>query len=171
MKDIDAGHGGPGAAGAATGTVTDPPVPPAFAAELLAAIGGVRRTTRRAARHASVTEPLPPARSELLRLAARNPGITVAEAAREMRLAPNTVSTMVGKLADQGLLSRGRSSADGRTVRLTATRRAEQRLAQWRDLRAELVTRALSQLPAADRGTLAGAIPALVRLAEQMEAA
>src|SRR5258708_18278415 len=93
-----AGHGEPVA-------TADPPVPQAFAADLLAAISAVRRTTRRAARHASPAEPLPPTRSELLRLAAAQPGITVAEAARELRLAPNTVSTMVGDLATQGLIS------------------------------------------------------------------
>jgi DNA-binding MarR family transcriptional regulator len=140
-----------------------------LAAELLTAIAAVRRTTRRAARHASATEPLPPARSELLRLTARQPGITVAEAAREMRLAPNTVSTMVGGLTAQGLLSRDRSSADGRTVRLTVTAGARQRLAQWRDLRADLAARALADLPGEDTEALAKAIPALARLAEQME--
>ena len=140
-----------------------------LAAELLTAIGAVRRAARRAARNASATEPLPPARSELLRLTARQPGITVAEAARELRLAPNTVSTMVGDLTTQGLLSRGRSSADGRTVRLNATARARQRLAQWRDLRAEQTGQALAGLTGEDRDVLAAAIPALVRLAEQVD--
>jgi DNA-binding MarR family transcriptional regulator len=141
----------------------------AVAAELLAAIGAVRRTTRRAVRNASPAEPLPPARSELLRLAARQPGITVAEAARELRLAPNTVSTMVGDLSAQDLISRGRSRADGRTVRLTVTAKARQRLAQWRDLRADLAARALAGLGQHDQEVLTAAIPALMRLAEQME--
>ena len=60
-------------------------------------------------RHGWATEPLPTAQSELLRLVAARPGISVAEAARELRLAPNTVSTLVGRLADQGLLSRERA--------------------------------------------------------------
>jgi DNA-binding MarR family transcriptional regulator len=150
--------------------MADPPVPPTFAADLIAAISAVRRTTRRAARHALPAEPLPPTRSELLRLAAARPGITVAEAARELRLAPNTVSTMVGDLTTQGLISRGRSSSDGRTVRLSATSRARQRLAQWRDLRAELTARALSELPIADQEALGAAIPSLVRLAARMDA-
>jgi DNA-binding MarR family transcriptional regulator len=136
---------------------------------LLAAIGAVRRTTRRAARNASATEPLPPARSELLRLTARQPGITVAEAARELRLAPNTVSTMVGDLTAQGLVTRGRSSADGRAVRLSVTATARQRLARWRDLRAELAGQALAGLPAEDREAIAAAVPALVRLAGQLD--
>jgi DNA-binding MarR family transcriptional regulator len=147
----------------------DLPEPQAFAAELLTAVSAVRRTTRRAVRHASPTEPLPATRSELLRLTVSRPGISVAEAARELRLAPNTVSTIVGALAAQGLITRGRSRADGRTVRLNPTNKARQRLAQWRDLRGELVASALAGLPASDREALAVAIPALLRLAEQME--
>ena len=158
MKDVDGGARGSGHA-----------APARLAAQLLTAVGAVRRTTRRAARNASPTEPLPPARSELLRLAARQPGITVAEAARELRLAPNTVSTMVGRLTNQGLLTRGRSSSDGRTVRLSVTAAARQRLARWKDLRAELAGQALACLPAEDRDAIAAAVPALTRLAEQME--
>ena len=160
VKDVDGGARAPGHAA---------PAAAQLAAELLTAVSAVRRTTRRAARNASPTEPLPPARSELLRLAARQPGITVAEAARELRLAPNTVSTMVGRLTDQGLLTRGRSSSDGRTVRLNVTAAARQRLARWKDLRAELAGQALARLPAEDRDAIAAAVPALTRLAEQME--
>ena len=73
------------------------------AAELLAALGAVQRAARRAVRGSAYAGPLPPARSELLRLTARRPGISVAEAAQELRLAPNSVSTMVSKLAADGL--------------------------------------------------------------------
>jgi DNA-binding MarR family transcriptional regulator len=177
VKDVDGterGLAGPAASpsrgsGPLALAQAEPPGAAALAAGLLTAIAAVRRTTRRAARQASATEPLPPARSELLRLIARQPGISVAEAAREMRLAPNTVSTMVGDLTAQGLLSRDRSSADGRTVRLDVTARARQRLARWRDLRADLAARALAGLTDEDTEALARAIPALTRLAEQME--
>jgi DNA-binding MarR family transcriptional regulator len=141
----------------------------AEAADLLAAISAVRRTSRRAARHAWATEPLPTAQSELLRLIARRPGICVADAAHDLRLAPNTVSTLVGRLAEQGLLRRERSLPDSRSVRLTTTDKARRRLEEWRDLRAELVGEVLATMTAEDRQSLAGAIPALVRLAERME--
>ena len=141
----------------------------AEAAGLLAAIGAVRRVARRAVRTASQAEPLPPARSELLRLAARRPGIGVAEAAAELRLAPNSVSTMVSKLTEDGLLSRDRGATDGRSVRLTVTEAGAARIEQWRDIRSDLVGRALERLTQADRKALAAAIPALTRLAEQME--
>jgi len=141
----------------------------AEAAELLAAMGAVRRATRHAARGSTDAVALPPARSELLRLAARRPGIGVAEAAQELRLAPNSVSTMVSKLKEDGLLSRGRAESDGRSVRLTVTEAGTARVEQWRDIRAELAGRALERLPLADRQALIAAAPALNRLAEQLE--
>jgi DNA-binding MarR family transcriptional regulator len=141
----------------------------AEAAELLAAMGAIRRVTRRAVRNAAHAEPLPPARSELLRLAARRPGLSVAEAAHELRLAPNSVSTMVSQLAADGLLSRGRATGDGRTVRLTVTEKGAARVAQWRDVRVEMTGRALDTLAEADRQSIRLALPALARLAERME--
>ncbi|HEY8045488.1 MAG TPA: MarR family winged helix-turn-helix transcriptional regulator [Streptosporangiaceae bacterium] len=141
----------------------------AEAAELLAAISAVRRTTRRAVRHAWATPPLPTAQSELLRLIARRPGLCVADAAHELRLAPNTVSTLVGRLAEQDLLRRERSLPDSRSVRLTITDKARRRLEEWRDLRAELASEVLAAMPAGDRRALAGAVPAMIRLAERME--
>lgn len=140
------------------------------AAELLAAISIVRRTTRRAVRLAWHEQPLPAAQSELLRLTADRPGITVADAAQELRLAPNTVSTLVGRLTSAGLLSRARGQADGRTALLTLTEKAQRRIAGFRDLRAELAAQALSQLSEPDQRMLTEAVPALVRLAERMEA-
>jgi len=142
----------------------------ATAAELFTAISVIRRAARRSTRQVWTQQPLPPAQSEVLRLAAARPGLTVADAAQELRLAPNTVSTLVGRLAEAGLLTREKSAQDGRTVRLSATDRARRRLAEFRDLRAELAGRALEQMTAADRQVLAAAGPALLRLAERMEA-
>ncbi len=141
----------------------------AEAAVLLAALGAVQRVARRTVRGSAHAEPLPPARSELLRLTARRPGISVAEAAAELRLAPNSVSTMVSKLAADGLLSRGRVVADGRAVRLTVTSKGAARIMQWRDIRAELAGRALERLAPSDRQAIVAAGPALTRLAARME--
>jgi DNA-binding MarR family transcriptional regulator len=154
-------------------SVNDVSSPPELAktqaAQLFAAMGSVRRVARRAVRTSVHADPLPPARSELLRLAARRPGVGVAEAAAELRLAPNSVSTMVSKLAEDGLLNRDRVASDGRSVRLTVTEAGAARLAQWQDIRTDLAGRALDRLSPADRQALMAAIPALTRLAEQME--
>ena len=45
----------------------------------------------------------------------------MADAAAELGVAPNTVSTLVRQLADAGVLERVRDSADGRVVRLRLT--------------------------------------------------
>jgi DNA-binding MarR family transcriptional regulator len=139
------------------------------AAELMGAISAVRRVTRRVVRSARHDEPLPPAQSELLRLAAARPGISVADAAHELRLAPNTVSTLVGRLTAAGLLDRVRAASDGRSVLLTVTGKARQRLAGWRDTRAEVAARALGRLTADDRKALADAVPALLRFAGELD--
>ncbi len=138
-----------------------------LAAELLGAISAVRRIARRTVR--SAWHEQPPAQSELLRLTAARPGISVADAARELRLAPNTVSTLVGRLTAAGLLGRTRSASDGRSVRLAVTGQATRRIAGFRDLRAELAGRALDRLTAGDRQALAAAVPALHRLAAALE--
>lgn len=141
----------------------------AEAAELLAAMGAVRRVARRAVRNSAYAGALPPARSELLNLTARRPGLSVAEAAHELRLASNSVSTMVSQLAADGLISRGRGAEDARQVRLTVTDKGAERVAQWRDVRAEVTGRAFETLPEADRQSIRAAIPALTRLAALME--
>src|SRR5262249_6600057 len=140
------------------------------AAELLAAVGAIRRIARRAVRHSASADPLPPARSELLRLAARRPGLSVAAAPLVLRLAPHHGRTIVSQLAADGLLARGRVAGDGRMVRLTVTDKGAARIAQWRDVRDELTGRALEALGETDRQSIRLALPALARLAEQMEA-
>lgn len=142
----------------------------ATAGDFLSAVSLLHRTARRAVRQAWRQEPLPPAQSELLRLTASRPGITVADAAQELHLAPNTVSTLVGKLTAAGLLRRSRGTADGRTALLAVTDQARRRLAEYRDLRAELAGQAMARLTAADQRALAAAVPALLRLAEGMAA-
>jgi DNA-binding MarR family transcriptional regulator len=148
---------------------SSPAASKAEADELLRSTGAVLRVARRAVRAAAHAQALPPARSELLRLAARRPGISVAEAAAELRLAPNSVSTMVSKLAEDGLLSRGRGASDGRSVQLTVTDAGLARIGQWRDIRADLAGRAIERLSADEREALRAAIPALTRLAGLME--
>ncbi len=138
------------------------------AAELLAAISAVRRTARRATRQTWSAAPLPGAQGELLRLVMAQPGISVAEAASELRLAANTVSTLVGRLVEQGMLTRHRGLSDGRSVFLTVTAKAQQRIADYRDLRAELTQDAMAHLSAEDVTALTAAVPAMLRLAERL---
>jgi DNA-binding MarR family transcriptional regulator len=141
-----------------------------YSEELLTQVGVIRRVARRAVRQAVDGDPLPPARSELLRLANRSPGISVADAARELGLAPNSVSTLVSKLTRDGLLRRDRGESDGRSAELRITAAGMERIARWRDIRVEYTARAMARLDPADQQAIGDALPALARLAAGMEA-
>jgi DNA-binding MarR family transcriptional regulator len=138
-----------------------------LADELLTALGLVRRHLRR-----SAGRPFPLAltdsQGELIRLVRRNPGISVAEAAAELGLAANTVSTLVGQLTERGLLRRTPDEADRRVARLSLTDPARARVEAWRDRRTALVTRALDDLDTVERDALRSALPALAVLAERL---
>lgn len=82
---------------------------------------------------------LPSSELEIMRLLVRRPGLSVNEAAAELRLAPANVSTALRALEARGLLERRRDPDDGRIVRLEPTEaalahRADQELAWGNEL-------------------------------------
>jgi len=141
-----------------------------LADELLAAVGSLRRQARRSAGRPWPAELVSGAQSELVRLVRRQPDVSVAEAATELGLAANTVSTLVRQLVEAGLLVRASDSQDRRIARLRLTDRARHRVERWRDERASVVGRAVARLPAADRAALARAVPVLSVLAAGLAA-
>jgi hypothetical protein len=68
------------------------------------------------------------------------------------------------------LIERNRGGSDARSVQLNATTAGHKHVAQWRDLRAELAGRSLAQLDGNDQRAIGAAVPAMLRLAERMEA-
>lgn len=139
-----------------------------IADELLAALGAVRRSVGRSTVAGVALPGLPGAQVDLLRLVHRRPGIGVAEAAAELHLAANTVSTLVGHLVEAGLLRRTPGQEDRRVATLTLTLDARQRIDAWLDRRAATLAAGLASLPAMERRRLAAAISALHRLADAM---
>jgi DNA-binding MarR family transcriptional regulator len=135
----------------------------ALAEQLFEALGSVRRQVRRTAGR-PWPAPLSDAQVELVRLVRRQPGCTVTEAAETLRLAPNTVSTLVRRLTEMGVLRREPDPDDRRVARLHVTAAARTRIEGWRDRRAELAAQALAGLTPADRAALGAAVPALSRL-------
>jgi DNA-binding MarR family transcriptional regulator len=140
----------------------------ALAQDLLAAMGLVRRHVRRLTGRPWPLSPLTASQSELIRLVRYNPDISVTEAASELGLAANTVSTLVGQLTELGLLRRMPDRHDRRIARLSLTTPAKRQVEAWRDRRAALVTQVLDRLDPADRAALRDALPALSALAEQL---
>jgi len=142
----------------------------AIAEQLLANIAVIRRRSRYIARDNSTDPHLTTAQVELLRLVDRRPGLTVTAAAADLHLAPNTVSTLVGQLSRLGLLDRHYDTDDRRVIHLDVTETSKKRLSGWRRRRLNAVTKAINTIDPADREQIAAALPALVRLGEQLEA-
>jgi DNA-binding MarR family transcriptional regulator len=150
-------------------SLLDPKTDPALAAELLERVGALRRGLRRAASSPWPGGELTGAQVELLRLLRREPGLSVREAAGRLRVAPNTVSTLVRQLGDAGLVGRERDGDDGRVARLVLTEEARQWLTAWRDERAGVLLGALGRLDARDRRALEAALAPLHRLTEALD--
>jgi DNA-binding MarR family transcriptional regulator len=143
--------------------------PDELASGLVSAIGPLRRLLRRHVQDDWPVEPLPAAQIDLVRLVAQQPGIGVADAAARLRLAPNTVSTLVRQLIGADLVRRERDPRDGRSARLSLTPAAEARIAGWRIRRAAAARGAIERLGEDDRMRLQAAIPALERLIEELD--
>lgn len=149
-----------------TAAPTSAPDHRSLAEDLSTHLSALNRTVRRHVRSQLHFEPLAGAQGELLRLVVERPGISVSAAAKELRLAANSVSTQVQQLARLGYLSRDPSPLDRRGAVLTATPAGRERLARWADERAELFARQLDRLKGPDLEALAAALPALRALAE-----
>jgi DNA-binding MarR family transcriptional regulator len=141
-----------------------------LASALLSSFGSLRRSIRRSAARPEELAGLTEAQRELARLVRRRPGISVAEAARELRLAPNTVSTLVRQLAQSALLERTPDDADRRVARLSLAPPFAKTVGAWHDRRAVVLAEAIAGLSASDRRRLQELEPVLARLANAVEA-
>jgi DNA-binding MarR family transcriptional regulator len=140
-----------------------------LARDLLEGWAAGRRLLRRRVRSAMGEPALPTAQVELLRLVETEPGIRVGDAARSLRLAPNTISTLVHELKQAGLLESGAGDGDGRAVHLSLTDAARKRLGRWRDERVQTLAAALAVLSESDRRTLRQAQAGMAALVERLE--
>jgi DNA-binding MarR family transcriptional regulator len=141
---------------------------PVLAGELMAVTAGIRRRLRRELRQFVPDQPLSSAQVDLLVVVEAEPGIGVAAAARTLHLAGNSVSALVNILVASGLLRRETDPADRRAARLYLTPAARRRLTRHRQIRAELVGRALDRVGHVDREAIELALPALRRLLEAL---
>ncbi len=150
-----------------------PPTPVASredtAAGLLMVLGPLQRMLRKRAREDWPLEPLATALVELLRAVRSRTGISVGEAAAELRIAPNTASTLANGLVAAGLVNRETDPHDRRSVRLVVTPAAERRMAAWNDRRQQVLDAALGRLEPGERAALRAAIGPLHRLLESLE--
>jgi DNA-binding MarR family transcriptional regulator len=141
---------------------------PALADDLLATMGSIRRSGRRVAARPVELSALTGAQLDLVRLVRRRPGVSVRQAADELGLAGNTVSTLVRQLTDAGMLTRRADDTDRRVARLDLTTAMERTVGALRDRRVAVLSAGMAALSPADQARLADALDVLRTLAETL---
>lgn len=162
---------GPRAADAAdtdaSGDEDTSPIDPAQVRQLTDAVTRLRRALRSSIRTEYPWESLPMAQVELLQTLALGP-LRVGELAARQRLAPNTVSGLVGKLLESGFVDRQADPGDRRTARIALTEAGEKQLADWLRAHERRLAAALSSISPADSTAVLAAISGLDRLASAL---
>ncbi|MFF0494716.1 MarR family winged helix-turn-helix transcriptional regulator [Nocardia sp. NPDC003482] len=133
---------------------------------LLRTFGRFRRQVGRLAGRAFDRSGVSASQSEFLRLVGRNPGISVKEAAGELGLAANSVSTFVTALVQAGLLERESDPEDRRVMRLSLPARVQQRVDETRRRHHDLIATALAELTAEEREELTRGLAVVNKLTE-----
>lgn len=133
-------------------------------------IARLRRAMRRAARLRDPASALSVAQLELLSCVGENPGVRPSRVARLLRLAPNSVTTLVNGLESRGLVRRAGAAPDRRAVALTLTETGERAVRQWQATNLAILEGALQQLDPGRQQQLADAMPALLALVEAIDA-
>jgi DNA-binding MarR family transcriptional regulator len=96
--------------------------------------------------------------------------LTLGELAAIENVQPPTMTRIVGRLEEFGYVERQVDPNDRRVARATATAAGKEYAARARDRYNAYLAARIRQLPAADRKTLAAALPVLERLLEEVEA-
>jgi len=107
------------------------------------------------------------AAATLSRLATAGPARLTDLAAAEEVSQPS-MSSMIARLVDQGLVLREADPDDARAVRLSLTPDGQSLVAERRSARTRRLNTALAQLPPGDVAVIADAVPALTRLADAL---
>jgi DNA-binding MarR family transcriptional regulator len=93
--------------------------------------------------------------------------LTPRELSDAERVQPPTMTKVLAKLEERGLVQRTPHPTDGRQVLLSATEAGRSVLLEQRRVKAEWLTRRLAGLPAPDREVLARAAEILDRIARE----
>ena len=133
-------------------------------------IARLRRAMRRAARTAEPAKTFTVAQLELLSCLAEHPGSRPGELARMLRLAPNTITTLMNALAPHELISRTPAPDDRRAVAMRLTDAGERAVRDWQSTNAAILAAAVAALSPAQQRLLGRAVPALDALAGAIDA-
>lgn len=137
--------------------------------QLLNVMTSIRRSGRLLAGRPVELSTLTSSQIDLVRVVWKQPGLSVKEAAEELGLAPNTVSTLVRQLTDEHLLVRRVDPVDRRVARLVLTPAMQRKVAAFRDHRVALLSNAMSRLPPSARRRLPGLVDLLDEVAALLQ--
>jgi DNA-binding MarR family transcriptional regulator len=141
---------------------------PDLTAELFNVVGRFRRQLRRSAGRGFDAIGMTQSQAEMLRLVGRQPGISVREAAAELALVPNTASTLVSKLAADGLLIRTVDAQDRRVGRLRLTEPAQRIADESRAARRAALSAVLDELDPGQHERLANGLEVLAEMTRML---
>jgi DNA-binding MarR family transcriptional regulator len=149
-------------------TIRTAPTADAVTEALMPAVGALRRLLRRVAGPAFDSDKVSVSQREVLVMVGRHPGSPVAEIARELGMAPNSVSTIVTQLVAAGLVARETDPHDRRVGRLSLTPQASGQAASAVARRRGVLHDALDRLGPQQLADLANGIDALGALADEL---
>lgn len=152
------------------GTTETPEAAGPAGTHLADTVARLRRAMRRAARAADPDNPLAVAQLELLSAVADEPGVRPGALARRLRLARNSVTTLVNGLHARGLIDRTSGGPDARAVNLTLTDGGRDAVEGWKDANTAIIRAALATLSGPRQRALAEALPALRELTQAVDA-
>ncbi|MEU9282653.1 MarR family transcriptional regulator [Streptomyces sp. NPDC048342] len=135
---------------------------------LTEAVTRLRRALRSSIRTDYPWETLPMAQVELLQVLGEHSPARVSDLATRRRLAPSTVSGLIGQMITAGLVARDVDPADRRASVVTLTDAGRQKLDAWTTAHERRMDAALAALHDSEREAIANALPALFRLAEHL---
>jgi DNA-binding MarR family transcriptional regulator len=142
---------------------------PEVVTDVFGVVGRFRRQLRRSAGRGLDSARLTESQSELLWLVGRRPGISVRAVAAELGLVPNTASTLVSKLAANGLLVRTVDETDRRACQLRLAEPTQQLVDASRAARRALVSEVLSELDADQIDSLTKGLEVLDMMARRLQ--
>lgn len=133
---------------------------------LTEAVTRLRRALRASIRTDYPWETLPMAQVELLQVLGEHSPARISDLATRQRLAPSTVSGLIGQMITAGLVAREVDPGDRRASVVTLTDAGREQLAAWTVAHERRLDAALAALDDGERAAVAGALPALFKLAE-----
>ena len=136
---------------------------------LTEAVTRLRRALRASIRTDYPWETLPMAQVELLQVLGEHSPARVSDLAARQRLAPSTVSGLIGQMITAGLVARDVDPADRRASVVTLTDAGRDQLAAWTPPTNAAWTPPWPPWTTPTRAAIAGALPALFRLAEHLD--